>query len=104
MRTDIDGTRSAPGPTRPHPDPVHGAARRGRYHFHVVGDTFVEHRSYTPPPAPGTEYLKMLDATGMTYGVLIQVSVHGDNNSVMLDVLSNTPTGCAAWWHRPRRP
>ena len=30
----------------------------------------------------------MLDATGMTYGVLIQVSVHGADNSVMLGVLA----------------
>lgn len=57
-------------------------------HAHVVGEHFVAERSYTPPPAPASEYLRMLDATGMTYGVLIQVSVHGADNSLMLDVLA----------------
>ena len=56
-------------------------------HAHVVGADFVAQRSYTPPPAPITEYLRMLDATGMTYVVLIQVSVHGTDNTLMLDAL-----------------
>jgi len=56
-------------------------------HAHVIGEAFVSERSYTPPPAPAIAYLNMLDAVGMTYGVLIQVSVHGSDNSVMLDVL-----------------
>ena len=56
-------------------------------HSHVVGNTFVEERSYTPPPAPGDAYLHMLDATGMTYGVLIQVSVHGTDNSLLVEML-----------------
>ena len=89
MRTDVDRDTVCPGPD---PDP-RPAARftvppgAVDTHSHVVGDTFVGRRSYTPPPAPGPEYLRMLDATGMTYGVLIQVSVHGGDNSVMLDVL-----------------
>ena len=33
----------------------------------------------------------MLDATGMTFGVLIQVSVHGTDNGVMLDALRDHP-------------
>ncbi len=90
MRTDVDRDTTCPGPD-PDPRPaVRFTVPPGAVdtHAHVVGDTFVERRSYTPPPAPGPEYLRMLDATGMTYGVLIQVSVHGADNSVMLGVLA----------------
>jgi 2-pyrone-4,6-dicarboxylate lactonase len=58
-------------------------------HAHVVGTEFVASRSYTPPPAAPTDYIGMLDATGMTYGVLVQISVHGTDNSVMLDTLTD---------------
>lgn len=44
-------------------------------------------RSYTPVPATEDQYLAMLDAQGMTYGVLVQVSVYGTDNRYMLDVL-----------------
>ena len=90
MRTDIDRDTICSGPD-PDPRPaVRFTVPAGAVdtHAHVVGEEFVERRSYTPPPAPGSEYLRMLDATGMTYGVLIQVSVHGADNSVMLDVLA----------------
>src|SRR6201999_3161491 len=90
VRTDVDRDTACPGP-----DPDPGPAMRftvppgaADIHAHVVGEEFVERRSYTPPPAPGREYLRMLDATGMTYGVLVQVSVHGADNSVMLGVLA----------------
>lgn len=64
-------------------------------HAHVVSDDpgypMVENRSYTPPPAPAADYLKMLGATGMARGVLVQVSVYGSDNRYMLDVLSRHP-------------
>ena len=44
-------------------------------------------RAYTPPAAPPAAYLAMLDGTGMTHGVLIQVSVHGTDNRLMLETL-----------------
>jgi predicted TIM-barrel fold metal-dependent hydrolase len=60
-------------------------------HAHVIGlppdYPFVEGRAYTPPAAPPSAYLAMLDAVGTTYGVLIQVSVHGTDNRLMLDTL-----------------
>lgn len=56
-------------------------------HAHVIGPDYIPQRSYTPAPHPGSEYLAMLDAVGMTHGVLVQVSVHGTDNGVMLDVL-----------------
>lgn len=60
-------------------------------HAHVIGlppdYPLVENRSYTPTPASPQQYLAMLDATGMTYGVLVQVSVHGTDNRLMLETL-----------------
>lgn len=48
-------------------------------------------RSYTPPPAPEADYLRMLNATGMQRGVLVQVSVYGTDNRVMLESLRRHP-------------
>lgn len=80
----------------PHPRP-HGATRfrvpEGAVdcHAHVIGlppaYPFVAGRSYTPPEATADAYLAMLDATGMAYGVLVQVSVHGVDNRLMLETL-----------------
>ncbi|MCF3948868.1 amidohydrolase family protein [Acidiphilium sp. AL] len=65
-------------------------------HAHVIGRPpaypFVASRSYTPPSASTEAYMAMLDATGMTYGVLVQVSVHGTDNRVMLEALAANRT------------
>ena len=59
---------------------------------HVIGKPptypFVEQRSYTPAEASADAYIHMLDATGMTYGVLVQVSVHGTDNRFMTAALT----------------
>ena len=60
-------------------------------HAHVIGGEYIAERSYTPHPAPPEAYLRMLDATGMQYGVLAQVSVHGSDNSLMLQALRAEP-------------
>ncbi|MCL2580962.1 MAG: amidohydrolase family protein [Streptosporangiales bacterium] len=60
-------------------------------HAHVVGDSLIPGRSFTPPPARTADYLRMLDATGMAYGVLVQVSVHGTDNSELLRALRAHP-------------
>jgi 2-pyrone-4,6-dicarboxylate lactonase len=64
-------------------------------HAHVIGAPpeypFVASRSYTPPPALPSSYLRMLDATGMRYGVLVQVSVHGTDNRLLLQTLAAHP-------------
>lgn len=85
-------------PACPGPDPHPHAPRRvvvppGSVdtHAHVVGHGFVENRSFTPPPATAADYTAMLDATGMTYGVLVQVSVHGTDNTLLLDTLRAHP-------------
>lgn len=61
-------------------------------HAHVIGlppdYPFVATRSYTPPAATAPEYLAMLDATGMTWGVLTQVSVHGTDNRLLVEALT----------------
>ncbi len=89
-------------PACPPPDP----APRGpdRYtlpdgaadtHAHVIGlpprYPFVAHRTYTPPEAPLSAYLAMLDATGMAYGGLTQVSVHGTDNRLLIEALQAAP-------------
>ncbi|NYT26036.1 amidohydrolase family protein [Alcaligenaceae bacterium] len=60
-------------------------------HAHVIGTHYIEERSYTPHPAAPESYVRMLDASGMAHGVLIQVSVHGTDNSLMLDTLARHP-------------
>lgn len=62
-------------------------------HAHVVGPTaaMAEDRGYTPPPASPEAYLRMLDTTGVTFGVLVQVSVHGTDNSLLLRALRAHP-------------
>lgn len=63
-------------------------------HAHVIGDfrfPMVPNRSYTPPVASEESYLGMLDAQGMDYGVLVQVSIYGTDNSCMLATLRRHP-------------
>ena len=92
-KTQTDPAPACPGPA-PHP---HGPTRyrvpAGAVdtHAHVIGlppaYPFVAGRSYTPPEATAEHYLAMLDGTGMSYGVLVQVSVHGTDNRLMLETL-----------------
>lgn len=60
-------------------------------HAHVIGTSYIAERSYTPHPAPASSYMAMLDATGMNYGVAVQVSVHGTDNSLLLETLKCHP-------------
>lgn len=64
-------------------------------HAHVIGEPpehpFVAARSYTPPAATEASYLDMLDRTGMSHGVLVQVSVHGVDNRLLLQTLGRHP-------------
>jgi predicted TIM-barrel fold metal-dependent hydrolase len=64
-------------------------------HAHVIGAPpafeFVAARSYTPPPASPEAYIGMLDGTGIAYGVLVQVSVHGTDNRLLLQTLTTYP-------------
>ena len=84
--SDPAGLVTASAPLCPGPDPAPRPPRRfvvprGAVdtHAHVIGlppdYPIVPDRNYTPPAAPPEKYLGMLDAVGMTHGVLIQVSV-----------------------------
>lgn len=96
-------TKNGEAPACPGPDPTpRGPSRytvpKGAVdtHAHVIGlppaYPFVPQRSYTPPEATAARYLAMLDATGMDYGVLVQVSVHGTDNRLMVETLRANPT------------
>jgi 2-pyrone-4,6-dicarboxylate lactonase len=88
---------SCPGPD-PHPTgPRRFIVPKGAVdtHAHVIGLPpqwpWIAGRAYTPPEATAEAYLAMLDRVGMTYGVLVQVSVHGTDNSLMESVLRAHP-------------
>lgn len=89
--------RACPGPDPKPRRPTRFSVPAGAVdsHAHVIGLPpawpLMPNRSYTPPEAPGEAYVAMLDATGMTYGVLVQVSVHGTDNRRMLEVLRAHP-------------
>lgn len=61
-------------------------------HAHVIGDgvtyPFTPKRSYTAPEATEAQYLAMLDGLGLDRGVLVQPSIHGTDNRLMVDVLN----------------
>ena len=80
------------------PDPGPRPARRFKVpagavdtHAHVIGlpprYPLVAERSYTAPEASPAAYLAMLDATHIAYGVLVQPSVHGTDNRLLVEAL-----------------
>ncbi len=64
-------------------------------HAHVVGDgvtyPFVATRGYTAPQATEQQYIAMLDGLGCDRGVLVQVSIHGTDNRLMVEALKHHP-------------
>lgn len=86
-RFDVDPAPMAASPPRRMKLPV-GAVDT---HAHVIGTRYIAERSYTPTPAPPQAYLRMLDAVGIERGVLIQVSVHGTDNTLMLETVRAHP-------------
>ena len=93
------GLRAPPcqGPD-PHPHPptrFRPPPRACDSHAHVIGSPerypFTTERSYTPPPAPEEAYLAMHDALGIERGVLVQVSVHGTDNRLLIETLRRHP-------------
>jgi predicted TIM-barrel fold metal-dependent hydrolase len=60
-------------------------------HAHVFGPAerypYVPHRTYTPPDAPPGAYLHLHRALGIERGVLVQPSVYGTDNRLMVDSL-----------------
>ena len=78
-----------PHPRRPHARIPAGATD---CHAHIIGPAwhypFVANRSYTPPDALLPDYQQMLDTLGFTRAVLVQPSIHGDDNTVMMHALA----------------
>jgi 2-pyrone-4,6-dicarboxylate lactonase len=64
-------------------------------HAHVIGAAadypFVPGRHFNPPPASPTDFVAMLDKVGLQYGVVVQVSVHGTDNRLLLQALREYP-------------
>ncbi len=64
-------------------------------HAHVIGGgaahPFVAQRGYTPPPASTDDYVAMLDTVGIQYGVVVQISVHGSDNRLLVEALRAHP-------------
>ncbi len=91
------GPPPCPGPDpRPHgPTSFRVPAGAVDTHAHVIGlppdYPLVDGRSYTPPAATPEAYLHMLTATGMAHGVLVQISVHGTDNRLLLQTLKAQP-------------
>jgi predicted TIM-barrel fold metal-dependent hydrolase len=60
-------------------------------HAHVLGPPsrypYVEDRSYTPPDALPTDYLRMLDTLGMQRMVVVQASCYGEDNRRTIDAV-----------------
>ncbi|MEH2473100.1 putative TIM-barrel fold metal-dependent hydrolase [Nitrobacteraceae bacterium AZCC 2161] len=94
IRSKSDEPPVCPGPQASQRKTTRFAVPRGAVdtHAHVIGlppeYPFVAARSYTPPAATADDYLAMLDATDMTYGVLTQVSVHGTDNRLLTETLN----------------
>ncbi len=61
-------------------------------HAHVIGPAwrypFVASRSYTPPDALLEDYRHMLRTLGLSRSVLVQPSMHGDDNTVMMHAIA----------------
>ena len=60
-------------------------------HFHLFGPMarygFSEKRIYTPPDAPLADWQRLAATLGVERGVIVQPSVYGTDNSVVLDNL-----------------
>ncbi len=89
-------TDRAPLCAPPDPNPRSPAfilpARACDCHAHICGPAaefhYAPERIYTPPDALLPDYLVMLDALGVERAVLVQPSVYGTDNTVMLGALA----------------
>ena len=64
-------------------------------HVHMIGlpehYPMVANRHYDPPPVGVDDFIRMLDCAGLRYGLLVQVSVHGTDNRLVLEALRARP-------------
>lgn len=92
-----DGTIRDCLPARPVAAPKRLRVPAGSWetHAHVIGVPprypLVPDRHFTAPAATPADFVAMLDTVGLTYGVVVQVSVHGTDNSLMIAALRAYP-------------
>lgn len=92
-----DGTIRTCLPPRPATAPRRLTVPAGAWetHAHVIGAPpaypLVADRHFTAPPVSPEDFVGMLDTVGLTYGVLVQVSVHGTDNRLMTEALRRYP-------------
>jgi 2-pyrone-4,6-dicarboxylate lactonase len=64
-------------------------------HFHVFAEAqrfpFARVRSYTPPPCDYSAYRSVADALGLHRGVIVQPSVYGTDNRLLVETLRSHP-------------
>jgi predicted TIM-barrel fold metal-dependent hydrolase len=88
--SDIPAPCLAPHPVRPPRTPAPPGA--WDTHAHVIGPPpWVSLRNYDPPTQSVEAYLQVLDTLGFARGVLVQISVHGVDNSTLLAALETCP-------------
>ena len=67
-------------------------------HAHICGPierfAYSDRRVYTPPDALLSSYRHMLDTLGVQRAVLVQPSVYGSDNTVMLDAMAEMGDRC----------
>jgi len=65
-------------------------------HAHILGPAaryaYSPTRVYTPPDCLLPDYRHMLDTLGVARAVLVQPSVYGTDNTVMLEAMKNDPS------------
>ena len=92
-----DGTaRNCLGPKSPTaPSLLTVPAGSWETHSHVIGlpptFPFVVDRHYTPPAASVNDFINMIDCAGIDFGLLVQVSVHGTDNRLLVNALKSHP-------------
>jgi predicted TIM-barrel fold metal-dependent hydrolase len=93
--------RPCPPPdTNPHPPKFEVPRGAADCHAHIFGPAakypYQENRSYTPPDLPLSQLRSMHRTLGIERLVLVHASVHGTDNSIILDALASDPKNLRA--------
>ncbi len=90
------GEPCQPPDPNPHPPAFRVPPHACDTHAHVIADPalypYVAERSYTPALAGLGSYLALLSALRLDRGVVIQPSIYGTDNRLLLDVLAAHPS------------
>lgn len=87
-----DAPLCPPPDQNPHPPAFSVPPLACDCHVHVFGPQsrypYQDNRSYTPPDAPVPDLRRLHDTLGLTRSVIVQASVHGVDNSAVLDAVA----------------